>query len=118
MVSAKVQMAAGTQIRACQVGACSDRVPANLVQEGVCLGHYLDQAFARVSAALELRRRDKPLDARTLQWLQQQGDFAVRLLSNRSSNHTAEQRARLLELLLCLANVQEYNTAAPGPKTW
>ncbi len=36
-----------------------------------------------------------------------QGDFAVRLLSN-GSQHGSEERSRLLELLLGLANLREY----------
>ncbi len=107
-----------TQTRACQVGACSDRVPVTLTEHGVCLGHYLDDAFARVSSALEMRRRGKALDARTIAWLQAQGDFVVQLLSKDSAAQTAEERTRLLELLLCLANVQEYSRQNGGPVAW
>src|SRR5689334_21889040 len=97
-----------TQIRVCQIGACSDPVPANLLQEGVCLGHYLDQTFARVFNALELRRQGRQLDARTTRWLKIQADFIVRLLSNGSFNDTNAHRSRLMELLLSVANVQQY----------
>jgi hypothetical protein len=96
------------QVRACQIDACSERVPQTLTQQGVCLGHYLDEAFTRVSGALELCRRGQPLDSAVLDWLLEQGDFAVRLLSRDDLMQSSEQRSRLLELLLCLANVQEY----------
>jgi hypothetical protein len=107
-----------TQTRACQVGACSVRVPVTLTEHGVCLGHYLEDAFARVSSALEMRRRGKALDGRTIAWLQAQGDFVVQLLSKDSAAQTAEERTRLLELLLCLANVQEYSRQKAGPVAW
>jgi hypothetical protein len=78
----------------------------------------LEDAFARVSSALEMRRRGKVLDARTIAWLQAQGDFVVQLLSKDSVAQTAEERTRLLELLLCLANVQEYSRQNAGPVSW
>jgi hypothetical protein len=78
----------------------------------------LEDAFVRVSSALELRRRGKALDMRTTAWLQAQGDFVVQLLSKDSATQTAEERTRLLELLLCLANVQEYSRQNAGPVAW
>jgi hypothetical protein len=84
----------------------------------VCLAHYLDNAFARVASALEMRRRGKPLDSSTLDWLQEQGDFTVQLLSKGGHEQNVAERSRLLELLLCLANVQEYTEQSAGPKTW
>lgn len=96
-----------TQFRACQIDACPERVPKGLAQFGICLNHYLDEAFSRVAAALELCQRGHSLDSRTLDWLTAQGDFTVRMLSKDEYQHSPEQRARLLELLLGLANVQE-----------
>lgn len=107
-----------TQTRACQIGACSDRVPVVLAEHGVCLGHYLETAFARVSTALEMRRRGRQLDPGTIAWLQAQGDFTVKLLSKGGPTYTAAERSRVLDLLLCLANVQEYREQTAGPKTW
>lgn len=111
-------MTVSLQIRACQVGACDGRVPPHLVHAGMCLSHYLDQVFSRVSNALESRRKGKTLDVRTVQWLQHQGDFVVQLLSSHNRDLSAEQRVRLMELILCLANVHEYSDRNPGPRTW
>ena len=91
-----------------------ERVPQTLTQQGVCLGHYLDEAFTRVSRALELCRRGQPLDPAVLDWLLEQGDFTVRLLSRNDLMQSSEQRSRLLELLLCLANVQRVRAASCG----
>jgi len=96
-----------TLVRACQIDACSERVPPSLSQQGVCLSHYLDEAFTRIASALATCRRGEPLDSRTIEWMTKQGDFAVRQLSN-GSHHSSEERARLLELLLGLANLREY----------
>jgi len=41
-------------------------------------------------------------------WLKAQGDFAVKLLASSELIQTPEQRGRLLELLLCLANTHEH----------
>jgi len=96
------------QTRACQAAACSAPVPPGLRQHGVCLSHYLDDAFTRVAQTLELCQIGQPLEPETVDWLIEQGDFAVRLLSGGGMAKSSEERAKLLELLLCLANVQEY----------
>jgi hypothetical protein len=95
-----------TQVRACRVGACSAPIPATLLRQGVCLAHYLDEVFTRISAIQERLRHNELPDSRTLSWLRRQGDFAVTLLSGDSLDGS-EDRARLLELLLCLANLHE-----------
>jgi hypothetical protein len=74
----------------------------------VCLNHYLGDAFTRVAQTLELCQQGQPLDRETIDWLIEQGDLAVRLLSEKGMAKLSQDRAKLLELLLCLANVQEY----------
>jgi hypothetical protein len=96
------------QSRACQTAACSAPVPSSLVRHGVCLSHYLDEAFTRVARTLQLCQQGQPLDSGTLEWLADQGDLAVRLLSQDGMTKVSDERVKLLELLLCLANVQEY----------
>jgi hypothetical protein len=95
-----------TQVRVCRLGACSAPIPPTLTRHGVCLPHYLDEVFTRISAVQEGCRRGESPDSRTLTWLSQQGDFAVKLLSADGPD-SSEDRARLLELLLCLANLHE-----------
>jgi hypothetical protein len=96
------------QSRACQTAACSAPVPASLTRHGVCLSHYLDDAFTRVARTLELCQQGQPIDSGTLEWLTDQGDLTVRLLSQDGMTKVSDERVKLLELLLCLANVQEY----------
>ena len=96
-----------TQIRTCHIDTCSEVVPASLAPQGICLIHYLDLAFTRVDAALTFCQSGGTPDSSTLDWLLAQGDFAVTLLSKKDGARTSDQRGRLLELLLCLANVRE-----------
>jgi hypothetical protein len=68
----------------------------------------LDEAFTRVARTLQLCQQGQPLDSGTVEWLTDQGDLAVRLLSQDGMTKVSDERVKLLELLLCLANVQEY----------
>ena len=96
-----------TQIRVCHIDACSEAVPASLTPQGICLIHYLEEAFTKVDTALTFCQSGGTPDSATLDWLLEQGDFAVALLSKKDGARTSDQRGRLLELLLCLANVRE-----------
>ena len=96
-----------TQIRVCQIDACSEVVPIALAPQGICLIHYLEEAFTRVDSALTFCQSGGMPDSSTLDWLLLQGDFAVALLSKKDGVRSSDQRGRLLELLLCLANVRE-----------
>ena len=94
--------------RHCQIDACCKPVPTVLAQQGVCLDHYLDEAFTQTAAALRLCQQGQPLDPRTIDWLLAQGDFTVQLLAKSNNMQSLQQRSRVLELLLCLTNVHEY----------
>jgi len=87
---------------------CAQGVPLALVQELLCLDHYIDQAFVRLRAALELCHKGCPVDARTLDWLFNDAEFAVQSLLQKGLTPSSAQRVRVLELLLGLANLQEY----------
>ena len=106
-------MSTPIQIRVCQIDTCSEPVPASLSPQGICLLHYLDQAFTKVDTALALCQRGGTPDSSTLDWLLTQGDFAVSLLS-KGGAQSSEQRGKLLELLLCLSNVRECLRARQG----
>src|SRR5574337_248201 len=95
-------------LRGCRVVGCGQGVPTTLTQEWLCLDHYVEQAFARLHAALELCHQCRPLDRRTLDCLLADADFAVQSLSQNGHGHTPAQRDNLLELLLGLTNLQEY----------
>ena len=113
-------MVVATQIRMCRMGACSTPIPSALARHNVCLTHYLDEVFTRVSAIQALCERGEHPDSRSLNWLSQQGDLAVTLLSGDGPS-SQDDRTRLLDLLLCLANLHEslrrsQNAAKPKPE--
>ena len=70
--------------------------------------HFLDEAFVRAGQALEQCRNGLPIDPHGLEWLLADALAIVKNLEDGSANPTTEQRDRMLELLLILANLQEY----------
>ena len=68
----------------------------------------MEQAFARLHAALEHCQQCRPVDRRTLDWLLADADFVVQSLCQNGRGHTPAQCDNLLELLLGLTNLQEY----------
>lgn len=92
----------------CRTTGCQREVVPSLQAHGVCLGHYLDMVYARMDSALDLCQRGAPVDPRAFEWLLSQGDFAARALQKGGEATDLVERTRLLELLLCLANLHEY----------
>jgi hypothetical protein len=90
------------------VESCAQGVPPALTRESLCLDHYIDQAFARLQAALELCHRGGAVEAGTLDWLFNDAEFAVQSLCQNGFTPSAAQRVRVLELLLGLTNLREY----------
>lgn len=95
-------------LRSCRVVGCDQGVPPALAHEQLCLDHYLDQAFTRLRGAFEHCHRGQPLDPRTLDWLLAHADYAVQSLAQSGGSRSPTQRVKLLDLLLGLANLQEY----------
>lgn len=87
---------------------CRQPVPPALQQEELCIDHYLDQAFSRLQTALGLCQQGRPLDPDLADWLRSNGASAVEALTRQGRSPSDAQRTKLLELLLCLANLQEY----------
>jgi hypothetical protein len=95
-----------TQIRMCRIDACSAPIPSELGARGTCLEHYLNEVFTRVSAIQVCVGQGEAPNSRTVTWLRQQGDLAVRLLSG-DGGLAQDDRTRLLDLLFCLTNLHE-----------
>ena len=97
-----------TRNRTCQTPGCRVEVPVVLEIEGLCLNHYLEGAFQRLAAVARDFQNGRDLDYYTMDWLLAQADFAVESLAEEGANWDAEQRSKLLELLLGVANLNEY----------
>jgi hypothetical protein len=98
--------AAGTEH--CRIADCSAEVPPALRAGAVCLDHFLDEAFARADAALEKCRRGELIDAGTLEWLFADVQITLNALSEVARTRDLAQQSKILELLLCVANLNEY----------
>lgn len=94
--------------RNCRRAACANFVPAALAGELLCLDHFLDDGFHRASYALDRCREGNPLDAADVEWLLTDALAIVQSLEEQANDPQPEQRDRMLELLLMLANLHEY----------
>lgn len=92
----------------CRVPECKQEALRASSAELLCLDHFLEQTFSHATHALEQCRQNVPLDPAKLEWLLAHARVVTQLLIGEPSEETAEQRDNLLELLLCLSNLQEY----------
>ena len=83
-------------------------LPQGLAGEQLCLNHFLDEAFLRTDETLERARHGESLDPHDLEWLLSDALAIVKNLEEGAGNPNPEQRDRMLELLLILANLHEY----------
>jgi hypothetical protein len=94
--------------RSCRVNGCGQSVLPTLASEYLCLDHFLNQTSAAAKQALQMCQQAHPLDPRHLEWLLSEAHLVVKALTDERRVHNEAQRGRVLELLLCLANLHEY----------
>lgn len=92
----------------CRATGCRVQVPLVLKAEGLCLNHYLEGAFQKLRATTQDFEAGRDVDYRTMDWLLAQVEFVVDVLAQDDANWDANQRSKLLELLLGVANLSEY----------
>ena len=92
----------------CRRSNCVNTIPSSLASERLCLDHFLDEAVARVSVALEQSRREQPIDASGVEQLLADSLAIVSNLEEDTAGPDPEKRERMLDLLLSLANLHEY----------
>ena len=92
----------------CRRASCANSVPPTLALEQLCLDHYLDEAFVRTNEALDRCRQGHPINPKGLEWLLADALAVVKNLEEEAGGQAAEQRDRMLELLLILSNLHEY----------
>lgn len=93
---------------ACRKTSCGNAIPSSLAAEQLCLDHFLDEAFARTDEALQRCRAGQAIDSLGLEWLLADSLTIVNNLGDEPAERNADQRDRMLELLLILANLHEY----------
>jgi hypothetical protein len=94
--------------RSCGSLGCPVETPVFLRQQGLCLDHYLEETFRKLAVTTAKFHRGQGTDAATIDWLRSQMDLAAELLTDDMSSLDPEQRSRLLELVLGIANLNEY----------
>jgi hypothetical protein len=99
---------ASPALHSCRVAGCAREAVRATSADLLCLDHFLHQTFARASESLSQCQQDQPLDPATLEWLLEDARQAVQLLIGTPGTETAAERDKLLDLLLSLANLQEY----------
>jgi len=94
--------------RNCLRVGCAKPIPPALTGVQLCLNHFLDEAFGRTDQALGRCREGASLDSSGLEWLLSDALAIVKNLEESADEPQPEQRDRMLELLLILANLHEY----------
>jgi hypothetical protein len=92
----------------CQRAGCANSLPMALAGVRLCLDHFVAEAFVRTDQALSQCREGRAIDSDKLQWLLSDALAVVKNLEEGADEPMPEQRDRMLELLLVLANVHEY----------
>jgi hypothetical protein len=92
----------------CSRAPCEKSIPVALAGERLCLDHFLDEAFLRTDNTFGRCREGRSLNARDLEWLLADALAIVKNLEEGAGDPNPEQRDRMLELLLILANLHEY----------
>ena len=92
----------------CRRAGCANPIPKSLAGEQLCLDHFLDEAFIRTDHAMQSCREGKLVNASSLEWLLSDALATVKNLEEGAAEPKPEQRDRMLELLLILANLHEY----------
>jgi hypothetical protein len=92
----------------CRTAGCPNSVLPALAGEGVCMDHYLERVFLQMGMAMEMCQRGRPVEPGTFDWLLCQAELAATTLANKDSGASSTHRTRLLEVLLCLSNLNEY----------
>ncbi|HXX20253.1 MAG TPA: hypothetical protein VEJ46_12695 [Candidatus Acidoferrum sp.] len=92
----------------CRRGPCTKSIPAALASEQLCLDHFLDEAFVRTNHTFVRCREGHALTSGDLEWLLTDALAIVKNLEEEVGEPDPDQRERMLDLLLMLANLHEY----------
>jgi hypothetical protein len=97
-----------TPSRKCLIQGCRGEVPKGFGARDFCLDHYLGEVSQRLDVTTERFRRGQVVDDETIEWLLVESNFIVETIDNETLNLGANQRSKLLELLLDITNLNEY----------
>lgn len=92
----------------CRKTRCANLIPPSLASEQICLDHFLDEAFGRTAETMQRCHAGQAIEAKRLEQLLADALTIVTHLEGGASDGKPEERDRILELLLSLANLHEY----------
>ena len=92
----------------CRKAPCANLIPPSLVDEQICLDHFLDEAFRRADEVMARCQKGHAIDPILLERLLSDALAIVTNLEEQAAASEAGSRERMLELLLNLANLHEY----------
>lgn len=92
----------------CRRAPCAKSIPTALASEQLCLDHFLDEAFVRTNHTFVRCREGRALTKGDLEWLLTDALAVVKNLEEEVGEPDPDQRERMLDLLLMLANLHEY----------
>lgn len=91
--------------RPCHVAGCSGEVLPALAADGVCLNHFVEKVIERADQVRACCISSQPADPEIVGWLLENARDTASALS---ALHNEVSNEQILELLLCLANLQDY----------
>jgi len=92
----------------CRRAGCAKSIPTALAAQRICLDHFLDDAFTRTDQTFGRCREGRAMNPADVEWLLSDALAIVKNLEEKAADPDPEQRDRMLELLLKLANLHEY----------
>jgi hypothetical protein len=101
-------------VQVCRIAGCGCGVAPAIAGQDLCMTHFLDQAFDHASAGLAFSKQSLPVDQGTLACLQDEAQIAAHLLTEPSDPLGTAPHERILEFLLCVAQLHEYAARFPA----
>lgn len=89
--------------RPCHVAGCKAQVLPVLARDGVCLAHFVERVIECADLVRAGCTGAEPADQEVVDWLLGDARATARALSTAETSNE-----QILELLLCLANLQDY----------
>lgn len=92
----------------CRKGGCAKPIPSGLTAEQLCLDHFLDEAFSRTEESFQACQNGVLVKPEILEWVLSDALAVIKNLEESADTPDPDQRDRMLELLLVIANLHEY----------
>ncbi len=96
--------------RRCDIDGCGKEILPALAAEGMCLDHFVEMVIDRADQVRARCIEAGLVDEEMLAWLLADAPNTVYALAKSEMDRDPSDNEKILELLLCLANLQDYIT--------